>query len=76
MVADSAVTGCYRRIALQYRLRKKSCRWSFFAIPYRMFFIFAIDVTKMLATIEEIFKVKMSWGTIERRGTIALKPKQ
>ncbi len=42
----------------------------FYAIPYRMFFIFGIDVTKMLATVEEVFKVRMSWGSIERRGTI------
>ncbi len=43
----------------------------FYSIPYRMFFIFAVDVTKMLATIEEVFNVGMSWGNIERRGRIA-----
>lgn len=42
----------------------------FYSVPYRMFFIFAVDVTKMLATVEEIFKVGMTWGTIERRGRI------
>lgn len=46
----------------------------FYSIPYRMFFIFGIDVTKMLATVEEIFKVRMSWGSIERRGRTATHP--
>ncbi len=40
----------------------------FYSIPYRMFFIFGVDVTKMLATIEEMFKIRMTWGTIERLG--------
>lgn len=40
----------------------------FYSIPYRMFFIFGVDITKMLATFEELFKVRMRWGAIERLG--------
>jgi len=45
----------------------------FYSVPYRMFFIFGIDITKVLATFEEILNVGMSWGSIERRGRTAKK---
>lgn len=54
-------------------LEEEELQLVFYAIPYRMFFIFAVDVTKMLATVEEMFKVNMSWGSIERLGRIATK---
>jgi hypothetical protein len=38
-----------------------------------MFFIFGIDITKVLATFEELINVGMSWGAIERRGRTAKK---
>jgi cellulose synthase/poly-beta-1,6-N-acetylglucosamine synthase-like glycosyltransferase len=45
----------------------------FYSIPYRMFFIFGVDITKVLATFEELINVGMSWGSIERRGRTAKK---
>ncbi len=45
----------------------------FYSIPYRLFFIFAVDVAKMLSTLEEFFGVRMTWGHVERRGRIMQK---
>ena len=38
------------------------------AAVYRIFFILIIDMVKVLATIEEIFGVKMGWGKLKRTG--------
>jgi cellulose synthase/poly-beta-1,6-N-acetylglucosamine synthase-like glycosyltransferase len=40
------------------------------AIPYRFFFITLIDVAKMCATVEELARVPMVWGKLERAGRI------
>jgi biofilm PGA synthesis N-glycosyltransferase PgaC len=41
-----------------------------YAIVYRLFFITMVDVTKLFATGEEIARVRMTWGTLERAGRI------
>jgi poly-beta-1,6-N-acetyl-D-glucosamine synthase len=41
-----------------------------YAILYRMFFIVTVDVAKMFASIEELFKVRMTWGKLERAGRL------
>ena len=41
-----------------------------YAVLYRLYFILLIDMTKFLATIEEIFDVPMTWGKVERLGRI------
>jgi poly-beta-1,6-N-acetyl-D-glucosamine synthase len=41
-----------------------------YAILYRLFFALTIDVTKLLATAEEIFQLRMDWGKLERIGRI------
>jgi cellulose synthase/poly-beta-1,6-N-acetylglucosamine synthase-like glycosyltransferase len=41
-----------------------------YAVLYRLFFIVTVDVAKMFASIEELFKVRMSWGKLERAGRI------
>jgi len=41
-----------------------------YAVIYRFFFIIVIDVAKMLATVEELLGVRMSWGKLERAGRI------
>jgi poly-beta-1,6-N-acetyl-D-glucosamine synthase len=38
------------------------------AVLYRFFFILLIDVTKLLASVEEALKLEMSWGKLERVG--------
>jgi biofilm PGA synthesis N-glycosyltransferase PgaC len=41
-----------------------------YAIVYRLFFITMVDVTKLFATAEEIARVRMTWGQLERAGRI------
>lgn len=41
-----------------------------YAIAYRFFFITMIDVAKLLATAEEIARVRMTWGKLERAGRL------
>jgi poly-beta-1,6-N-acetyl-D-glucosamine synthase len=41
-----------------------------YAIVYRLFFITLVDVTKLFATAEEIARVRMTWGQLERAGRI------
>lgn len=40
------------------------------AVLYRFFFIFVIDVAKLLASIEEFLKLEMNWGKLARTGTV------
>ena len=41
-----------------------------YAIAYRFFFITMIDVAKLLATVEEVARVRMTWGKLERVGRL------
>lgn len=41
-----------------------------YAIVYRLFFITMVDVAKLFATAEEIARVRMTWGQLERAGRI------
>ena len=41
-----------------------------YAVVYRLFFGAMIDVTKLFATLEELFRVRMTWGKLERAGRI------
>lgn len=41
-----------------------------YAVLYRFFFITMIDVAKLFATIEELARVPMSWGKLERAGRL------
>jgi cellulose synthase/poly-beta-1,6-N-acetylglucosamine synthase-like glycosyltransferase len=41
-----------------------------YAVAYRFFFITMIDVAKLFATAEEVARVRMSWGKLERAGRI------
>lgn len=41
-----------------------------YAVLYRLFFIVTIDVAKMFATVEEVLKVRMTWGKLERAGRL------
>jgi len=40
-----------------------------YTLVYRMFFVFAIDICKMMSTIEEFLGLDMNWGKLERIGT-------
>lgn len=41
-----------------------------YAIFYRAFFALTIDVAKVFATFEEVFKLRMDWGKLDRIGRI------
>jgi cellulose synthase/poly-beta-1,6-N-acetylglucosamine synthase-like glycosyltransferase len=41
-----------------------------YAVLYRFLFITMIDVAKLLATLEEVARVRMTWGKLERAGRI------
>ena len=41
-----------------------------YAVIYRFFFITTIDVAKLFATVEQIFRVPMTWGKLERAGRL------
>jgi hypothetical protein len=41
-----------------------------YAIFYRAFFALTIDVAKLFATLEEVLRLRMDWGKLERIGRI------
>jgi poly-beta-1,6 N-acetyl-D-glucosamine synthase len=41
---------------------------AFYAIYYRLYFISIVNISKIFATIEEWFNIKMSWGKLDRKG--------
>ena len=49
---------------------KEEFRLIFYAIIYRMFFILMIDICKAMSTIEEFLGIEMTWGKLERLGTL------
>ncbi|MDA3859663.1 MAG: glycosyltransferase, partial [Melioribacteraceae bacterium] len=49
-------------------VEKEEFRLVPWAIVYRMVFILLIDVTKVMATIEEFLGLEMEWGHLERSG--------
>ncbi|HEY4642476.1 MAG TPA: glycosyltransferase [Thermoanaerobaculia bacterium] len=51
-------------------MEKESLRLVPYAVLYRFFYILIIDVTKLFATLEELFGLDMSWGKLARRGRI------
>jgi poly-beta-1,6-N-acetyl-D-glucosamine synthase len=40
------------------------------AVIYRFFFIFIVDVVKLLASLEEFLKLEMNWGAMARTGSV------
>lgn len=51
-------------------MEKESISLVPYAVLYRFFYILIIDVTKLFATLEELFGLDMSWGKLARRGRI------
>ena len=49
-------------------LEKEDVRLVLAALIYRTFFIFIIDICKVMAIIEELIDVKMHWSKVERIG--------
>lgn len=51
-------------------VEKEEYRLVPYSLIYRMFFILVIDVCKVMSTIEEFLGIKMTWGKLERVGTL------
>ena len=51
-------------------IEKEELRLLPYALIYRLFFIFLIDITKAAATIEEFLGMEMTWGKLERVGSL------
>ncbi|MDP4114955.1 MAG: glycosyltransferase family 2 protein [Bacteroidota bacterium] len=51
-------------------VEKEEIRLVFYAIIYRMFFILIIDICKVMSLVEEFIGIKMTWGKLERVGTV------
>lgn len=51
-------------------VEKEEFRLVFYAIIYRMFFILVIDVCKVMSLVEEFIGIKMTWGKLDRVGTV------
>ncbi len=49
---------------------KERMKLVLYSIYYRIFFINIINVAKVLASLEEFFKIEMNWGKLERKGKI------
>lgn len=47
---------------------KEEFRLVLYSFVYRLIFILLIDITKMMATIEEFLGIQMTWGKLERSG--------
>jgi poly-beta-1,6-N-acetyl-D-glucosamine synthase len=51
-------------------VEKEELRLVWYAVVYRMFFILVIDICKAMSTVEEFLGIRMSWGKLERVGTV------
>jgi poly-beta-1,6-N-acetyl-D-glucosamine synthase len=51
-------------------VEKEEYRLAWYAVIYRMFFILLIDVCKLMSSIEEFLGIRMTWGKLEREGTV------
>ncbi|MGK7313372.1 MAG: glycosyltransferase family 2 protein [Candidatus Longimicrobiales bacterium M2_2A_002] len=40
------------------------------AVVYRFFYMFVVDVVKLFASLEEFLKLEMTWGKLERTGSV------
>ena len=51
-------------------MERETMRLALFSIPYRFVFVTMTDVCKLIASIEELFSVEMTWGKLERVGRL------
>jgi cellulose synthase/poly-beta-1,6-N-acetylglucosamine synthase-like glycosyltransferase len=49
---------------------KEEFRLVGYSIIYRMFFILIIDICKAMSTVEEFIGIRMTWGKLERVGSV------
>jgi len=48
---------------------RESARLVIHILIYRLFFLIIMDVCKLLASLEEVFRIQMGWGKLERTGS-------
>jgi len=41
-----------------------------YSILYRIYFVVLTDVCKVIASVEELLKVRMNWGKLDRTGSM------
>lgn len=51
-------------------LERESLRLVPYSIFYRLFFILAVDVVKLLGALDELLGLRMTWGKLERSGRL------
>lgn len=51
-------------------MENESMRLAPYSVLYRIYFVLMTDVCKVIATVEEILQVHMTWGKLERAGRI------
>jgi cellulose synthase/poly-beta-1,6-N-acetylglucosamine synthase-like glycosyltransferase len=51
-------------------MERENMKLVWYSIPYRIYFVVLTDVCKVIATIEELLQVQMSWGKLERTGNM------
>lgn len=51
-------------------LERESLRLIPYSIFYRLFFVLAIDVCKLMGTVDELMGLNMTWGKLERSGKL------
>ena len=51
-------------------LEREQMRLALYSVPYRLFFVLMTDVCKVLSSLEEMLKVEMTWGKLDRAGRI------
>nr|MBC8453975.1 glycosyl transferase [PVC group bacterium] len=47
-------------------MENESLKLSLYGIPYRIYVVLLTDVCEVLASIEELLQIKMTWGKLER----------
>ena len=51
-------------------LEREQMRLALYSVPYRLFFVLMTDVCKVLSSLEEMLKIEMTWGKLDRAGRI------
>ncbi|MGI4813515.1 MAG: glycosyltransferase family 2 protein [Janthinobacterium lividum] len=51
-------------------IEKEDPRLIPYAVLFRTFYILVVDVSKVFATVEELLKLKMTWGKLQREGKL------
>jgi len=51
-------------------MERESMKLVPYSILYRIYFVVLTDVCKVIASVEELLKVRMNWGKLDRTGSM------